>query len=829
MKKNISINISGIIFHIEEDGYEALKHYLDSISQYFSSYEDSDEIIADIEGRIAEIFLEKLQDGNQVVSSEDVHSLIKTMGNISDFEAIEEEDDLEPTPKREKKQKQEKTAEQSQKTGHQKTGRLYRDLQRKILGGVASGIAHYYNFDPLWLRIGILLVTFGLAFAGPLSAVVFIGYFIMWAVTPGNSNLEENKNLKKFYRDPDQRVIGGVSSGLANYLNVDTMVVRIIFLVLLFGFGSGLVLYIVLWIITPVANSLTDKMQMKGEPVTLSNIDTNYKKSKTIELEPKGEGVFTKVLLFPFRLISKIFVGLGRAFAPLMLFLVAVIRVLTGVIISTTAISIMISLVVATGVLLGLYNGEWLSFDTDFGYFPMEIFRNTVPEIGIIMLLVTLFIPALYLFIAGITIIAKRRVMSPAVGWSILGIWFISILGTFATLPNVVRDFRDEGIYRVVDDFEMQADTVTLDINQINRGRFTRRGYRWENDYSYGDSYSSEFTDLDIRMSDSDMFSVEKRFRARGRNLDDAEQSAKELEYNYTVQGDKITFDAELQFPEKAQFRAQEANITVFIPEGKPFRINEGMRSILGYFTYGYTWYQAYNNTWVFEDGDLICLSCEVKEASERSSSQTYSKEFDLDEFSTLKLYSAFKVNIIQGDAYKMDVSSREWFDTLNVRVINKELSLSRSIFKLNEDESSNVEINITVPKLTRVQASNNIDLNIEDFNSENLIIRGYDNAVINLDSPINDLELFITDDARVNMQNSIGSLEALLYKGARLYAYDATVKIASIETDQDSRARLNVSQELEITAKGFSSVSHKGNALIDIRDKSRSATITKN
>src|SRR5687768_4401743 len=90
MKKNISINISGIIFHIEEDGYEPLKKYLDSINKYFSTFEDSSEILADIESRIAEIFLSKLNEEKQVITAEDVNALIATMGSVSDFKAVEE-------------------------------------------------------------------------------------------------------------------------------------------------------------------------------------------------------------------------------------------------------------------------------------------------------------------------------------------------------------------------------------------------------------------------------------------------------------------------------------------------------------------------------------------------------------------------------------------------------------------------------------------------------------------------------------------------------------------------------------------------------------------
>src|SRR5829696_8309655 len=92
MKKNISINISGIIFHIEEDGYDTLKKYLDSINKYFATFEDSSEILADIESRVAEIFLSKLNEGKQVITAEDVNALISTMGSVSDFKAAEDQE-----------------------------------------------------------------------------------------------------------------------------------------------------------------------------------------------------------------------------------------------------------------------------------------------------------------------------------------------------------------------------------------------------------------------------------------------------------------------------------------------------------------------------------------------------------------------------------------------------------------------------------------------------------------------------------------------------------------------------------------------------------------
>src|ERR1041384_1519390 len=135
MKKNISINISGIIFHIEEDGYENLRKYLDSINKYFASFEDSSEILSDIESRIAEIFLSKLNEGKQVITFEDVNSLVSTMGSVSDFKAAEEQEfqqtentaQAEPQPQAERKQRTREADKQ-----------LYRDQNRKILGGVCA-------------------------------------------------------------------------------------------------------------------------------------------------------------------------------------------------------------------------------------------------------------------------------------------------------------------------------------------------------------------------------------------------------------------------------------------------------------------------------------------------------------------------------------------------------------------------------------------------------------------------------------------------------------------------------------------------------------------
>jgi phage shock protein PspC (stress-responsive transcriptional regulator) len=270
MKRNISINISGIIFHIEEDGYDPLRNYLDSINGYFGSFQDSSEILADIESRIAELFLSKLNDGKQVITLEDVQSLVATMGNVSDFKAAEEQEANDGEQPKAERSGEESTFRNTASTANKK---LYRDGKRKVLGGVCSGLGYYFNIDPVWPRV--LFALLAIASYGGL----ILAYIIFWIVIPSSDELEEETTIKKMYRDPEKKVLGGVAGGIAAFFGADVTVTRLLFVVLGFIGGLGFLLYIILWIALPEAKTITEKMEMQGEPVTLSNIESTVKKN----------------------------------------------------------------------------------------------------------------------------------------------------------------------------------------------------------------------------------------------------------------------------------------------------------------------------------------------------------------------------------------------------------------------------------------------------------------------------------------------------------------------------------------------------------------------
>ncbi|MEL0241427.1 MAG: PspC domain-containing protein, partial [Flavobacteriaceae bacterium] len=153
MKKTININLAGFVFYIDEDAYETLQKYLNNIRTYLGNTEGREEIIDDIESRIAELFSEKQK---QVITLIEVNEVIEVMGQPEDYMSEEEPE--------------EKMASQ------QSNKRLYRDPDSTVLGGVCSGVGHYLNIDAVWIRLIFLAMVW--------SGVSILFYFILWAIIP---------------------------------------------------------------------------------------------------------------------------------------------------------------------------------------------------------------------------------------------------------------------------------------------------------------------------------------------------------------------------------------------------------------------------------------------------------------------------------------------------------------------------------------------------------------------------------------------------------------------------------------------------------------------
>ncbi len=188
MNKTVNINLANVLFHIDEEAFKKLQRYLEAIKRSFSGTTGSDEIIADIEARIAELFQERMENDRQVITMKEVDEVIKVMGQPEDY--MVDEDIFEDAPK-------------SDHTTTTRTKKLYRDIDNKYIGGVCAGLEHYFGFDALWIRL--------------------------------------------------------------------------IFIFLALATGFGFIAYILLWILVPEAATTSQKLDMKGEPVNISNIEKKVK------------------------------------------------------------------------------------------------------------------------------------------------------------------------------------------------------------------------------------------------------------------------------------------------------------------------------------------------------------------------------------------------------------------------------------------------------------------------------------------------------------------------------------------------------------------------
>jgi phage shock protein PspC (stress-responsive transcriptional regulator) len=286
MKKVININFQGRVIPIEETAYDMLKQYVESLRRFFQNEEGRDEIINDIEGRIAELFGDNLKNGSTCITDVDVNAIIDSMGRPEDFDA----DEAKVQSQLGADAHAGFSASEEAEAAAPVRGRLYRDDQDKILGGVCSGLAHYLRIDPAIIRILFAVITFGGFGSG------FLIYILMWAILPSKS-LEKSAIRKRLFRNPEDKVFAGVASGVAAYFNIAVWIPRLIFAFplvigvvvsifrnifwdfdpfpsIFFGsFGSTFfIVYLILWIVIPEANSASEKLEMRGEKVDLNTI-----------------------------------------------------------------------------------------------------------------------------------------------------------------------------------------------------------------------------------------------------------------------------------------------------------------------------------------------------------------------------------------------------------------------------------------------------------------------------------------------------------------------------------------------------------------------------
>ncbi|SDM01144.1 GIN domain-containing protein [Siphonobacter aquaeclarae] len=815
MKKTISITIAGVVFYIEEDGYDRLQGYLEAIKRYFATYDGSAEIIEDIEARVAEKFFDKLKkEDKQAVTAEDVDELIRAMGTVADFEAIEEEEDLAgrktTTAGQASAPRPEPAAAAGTLPGQRK---MYRDTRRKVLGGVCAGIAHYLNVDPLWIRLAALTLFIGSPIFGgmtdlgelfgPVSGFVFIIYIACWVSFPGNPNLEEDEKLKKLYRDPEKQALGGVAAGVAAYTGWDLGLIRFVWVLSVLFFGFGLILYFVLWAITPTAKTLTDRMKMQGEPITLTNIESNIKKTLNVENAPV-ESTATKVLLFPFRALAAIFEGLNPFFA----FILVLIRILAGVALVVVGIGGIIGLMVLLGVGLGISQSEHMRF----GDVPVGLLNDASPWM-FVFAFIGMVVPSIAIGLAGISLLAKQNFFKPVVWQTLLGLFLVGAVGSAVMIPQYAANYSRRGTVERTS-YLKPAGTPVFDLRATGDENFSHSRISLEG-----------YDGADVK--------VVQEFSSRGKSRSEAEKQASQLGYHVTEKDSMLVFDSNFQIPDNVPFRSQEHRVKIYVPYEKTFSMTE---EFAGFVTNRFPWALFEKDLfegslWKFtRDGELISINRELPEEEygddnngddheyESRIGQGVAKDFKLNDFRQLEIAGGFAVEVKRGAEYRVTVyaESERKHEDIQVRVEGNTLKIGRKNKWFGGFRGGRQSVRIEMPDLEAAEFTGAVSAIVKGFEKvRGVEVSGASRATF-MGLNADDVEVDVHGAATLTLMGVAKHVNADISGAAKLEAYSLKADDVEVDASGASHGNIFAKSRLNVSASGASHIRYKGEAKVE-------------
>lgn len=596
MKKIININLSGRLIPIEDSAYEILKAYIESLRRHFAHEEGRDEIISDIESRIAELFQEKIKKGAHCITDADVETVIASIGRPEDF------DDNEET-----------TARQATASGYAPDveddsnavprSRLSRNANDKIIAGVCSGIAHSLRIDPSLVRILFALIAIGGFGTGLLI------YIVLWVILP-SQQLEPNIQ-KRLFRNPEQRVLGGVAGGIAAYFNVEVWVPRLVFAAplivnILLGAlsdshflsvfvgsltGTFFLAYIILWIVVPVASTTSERLQMKGQKVDLTNIKNTVKEELQYVKEKAGKvGAEIKENAISAGQTGKAFAaemtqtarpvasGLGHAIGVLFK---AFFLCIAGLI----AFALFAALIGLFGVGLGTipFKGYILQGATQnlLAWGTLILFLG-VPIVGFIVWLIRKIIGA--------------KSHNSFLGYTFGALWLIGLFCAITLTVQVANGFSTRA--RISEDVSMAQPNNGRLIVKVADSKVKIYGGWFKSDWLNvtNDSLIVKSVQLKIIKSNDSLYHMSSVKYSRGRDGREAQHLAGSIRYGVAQSDSMLYLDNGFGITERERYRGQHIEVTIAVPVGKRIKVDRSVTRRLGNFRIDEDW--DFDNDW---------------------------------------------------------------------------------------------------------------------------------------------------------------------------------------------------------------------------------------
>jgi phage shock protein PspC (stress-responsive transcriptional regulator) len=492
MKKTFTINISGNVFHIEEDAFEKLQDYLLKLNQYFACQPSGQEILQDIESRIAELLQEKLNTGQEAVTNEWVEEVMDRMGKPEDFMDSQ-------------------SAEAFETTG---------------------------------------------------------------------TDVKGEKSNKRMYRDPENRVLGGVCSGMSAYFNFDPVFLRILFVVLVFlGAGISVIVYLILWIVVPKAKTTAQRLEMRGEEATIPNIQKTIQEevtevknsfskiSQSVTFQ-KGKEVANKAGHVSVQAAK----GLGRVFAVVFgsLFILAGFFGL---------VSFLVSMAVGNSFVHS--NSVGIASEVDFSGLLGFLVSPGMVSIAILLVVLLVGIPLLAVLFVGTKLVFRYKTNNKLIGLGAFGIWLVALVAMIALTAGQMSNFSDKSTMSA----GKLLNCPTCKTLYIRLGEAPEK-MDVENNVHFEDFILATIDNekvlagnpgLQIEATESDDFSVIIKRTTRGKNKAEVQTTLDRINYEVTSKDSTLVLNRYFTLGNQAKWRDQQVQVIVKVPKGKMINLDSNL------------------------------------------------------------------------------------------------------------------------------------------------------------------------------------------------------------------------------------------------------------
>jgi len=534
MNKTISINLGGFFFHIDEDAYQKLTRYFDAVKRSLSP-EGRDEIIKDIESRIAELFQERIKSEKQVISLTEIDDVIAIMGQPEDYK-IDEETSYSSD------------SSYTNTTRTNKSKKLYRDKDNAILGGVSAGFGHYFNIDPLWIRLGMVLI-----------------------------------------------VIAGV--------------------------GSPILIYLLLWIIVPEALTTSQKLEMRGEPINISNIEKKVKEGIN-EITDKINNLDHQKIANTARSGAN---QIGSTISDLFISFFKIIAKIIGVFIIFFSALALLSVIVCS---LFMIFSSSLPNSYIFNNIHTPLDFDVPMWIQGLLFLFSVGIPLFFLLILGLKLlVTNMKSIGNYFKYTLLAIWIVSIIGiTYLGVQQATAIGFEGKTVKKEQLFIQPTDTLHVRM-QYNNYYAKSIHERANNKYTHDENnkeiiYSTKVRVHFLKTEESQPF-IQVERSATGKSHKEATSRSEKIRYNFDIQGNRINLDNYFITAFGNKFRDQEVNVYIYLPKGTYVQPDESVQD--------FDWsdndffelhYSSDNYVYKIEENKAICTNCPKEENDDDDESE---------------------------------------------------------------------------------------------------------------------------------------------------------------------------------------------------------------